>query len=231
MNNDDPIFAVIEEVLGPILAVQAQKWVERATENRRRKVQVFERLMATRATPIAPEHVQALNTIELVFNKGWFLSPKTKENEKAVITEWRAYLDNLNHGPYSKENPNPDPSIVTAWQERCADSFVELMKAMSRALRYDVDSVQLRRGVYHPQGHADMETAFNEIRQNLARVLSGQQPIPMKVVGFPVDPAIAARQAELSGLLVKALTGEGALHVATKDDGNDAAPKEDGKIA
>jgi uncharacterized protein DUF6680 len=54
-------------IAGPILAVQAQKWVERATERRRGQLQVFYWLMATRATRLSNEHVQALNRIELVF--------------------------------------------------------------------------------------------------------------------------------------------------------------------
>jgi len=41
-------------LLGPILAVQAQKWVERATESRRRKW-IFETIMANRATRVKEE--------------------------------------------------------------------------------------------------------------------------------------------------------------------------------
>ena len=36
-------------ICGPILAVQAQKWIETAREKRNRRLNVFKRLMATRA--------------------------------------------------------------------------------------------------------------------------------------------------------------------------------------
>jgi hypothetical protein len=194
-------------VLGPILAVQAQKFVERATEKRHRKVRIFETLMATRATRISLEHVQALNTIDLMFNKGRFPKPK----EKAVITAWRTHLDNLN------QSSGPDEASIKAWGERCFDSFIELMMAMSLALGYDFDPVQVRRGAYLPRGHFDTETTLREIQQGFAKVLGGQQAIAMNVVGFPVDKDAAQLQAKISEHYLKALTGEGALYVATKD--------------
>jgi hypothetical protein len=54
-------------ILGPILAVQAQKWVEIIRERRGRKLWIFHTLMATRAARTSTEHVQALNMIDLIF--------------------------------------------------------------------------------------------------------------------------------------------------------------------
>jgi len=54
------ILIVCATVVGPILAVQAQKAVERARERRGRKAWLFHSLMATRAARVSPEHVQAL---------------------------------------------------------------------------------------------------------------------------------------------------------------------------
>jgi cytochrome bd-type quinol oxidase subunit 1 len=58
---------VASTLLGPILAVQAQKWVEVFRERRGRKLWVVQQLMATRAARVSAEHVQALNMIDLVF--------------------------------------------------------------------------------------------------------------------------------------------------------------------
>ncbi|MHA6848823.1 DUF6680 family protein [Ralstonia syzygii] len=48
-------------IAGPILAVQAQKWVERAREATNRRSLIFTTLMATRQSRISMEHVRALN--------------------------------------------------------------------------------------------------------------------------------------------------------------------------
>ena len=53
--------------LGPIAAVQAQKYLERRREVENRKISVFYALMATRSARISPEHVRALNSISLAF--------------------------------------------------------------------------------------------------------------------------------------------------------------------
>jgi Family of unknown function (DUF6680) len=46
---------------GPVLAVQAQKWIERFREKNARRLATFRTLMATRATTLSPAHVEALN--------------------------------------------------------------------------------------------------------------------------------------------------------------------------
>ena len=76
-------------LIGPILAIQAQKWIERWTEKRNRKLDLFKTLMATRAYRLSHAHVEALNMIEIEFydcrnSKG-----------KKVMESWRSYFDNL----------------------------------------------------------------------------------------------------------------------------------------
>jgi hypothetical protein len=58
---------VFATLLGPVLAVQAQKWIERAREKTQRKIAIFRTLMATRATFLSPAHVEALNAIPIEF--------------------------------------------------------------------------------------------------------------------------------------------------------------------
>src|SRR5712691_10499658 len=86
---------VIATVMGPILAVQAQKYLERYRDQKRVKDSIFRVLMATRANRLASDHVQALNGIELAFYGGG-------NKEKKVREAWKAYLDHLNT-KWSKE--------------------------------------------------------------------------------------------------------------------------------
>jgi hypothetical protein len=58
---------VIATLLGPILAVQAQKWIERSRERQQRRVAVFRVLMTTRAALLSPAHVEALNIVPVEF--------------------------------------------------------------------------------------------------------------------------------------------------------------------
>ena len=62
------VLTILAVILGPILAVQAQKAIERWRERRNRKLWVFKTLMATRGSRLSPNHVQALNMIDLEFS-------------------------------------------------------------------------------------------------------------------------------------------------------------------
>jgi hypothetical protein len=48
-------FLIAATLISPLLAVQVQKFIERATERRTGQKRIFYALMATRATRIAPE--------------------------------------------------------------------------------------------------------------------------------------------------------------------------------
>jgi hypothetical protein len=60
----DVVLAVCT-LLGPILAVQAQKWTERFREKRARRFTTYKTLMATRAIPVNPVHVEGLNVVSI----------------------------------------------------------------------------------------------------------------------------------------------------------------------
>jgi hypothetical protein len=87
---------VAATIAGPVLAVQAQKWIERFRERRGRKLWVFQQLLATRAARLSADHVQALNMIDLVFYGSYFFGiHRRSKGEQAVIDAWREYLDQL----------------------------------------------------------------------------------------------------------------------------------------
>lgn len=87
---------VAATLLGPILAVQAQKAVESFRERRSRKARVFSQLMATRAARVSPEHVQALNMIDIVFFGDRTVGVRHRsKSEQAVLDSWREYHDHL----------------------------------------------------------------------------------------------------------------------------------------
>lgn len=101
---------VIAVLLGPILAVQAQKWVEVLREDKNRRLYTFKRLMATRGATLSPGHVEALNSIDLEFNG------KGKKDEQ-VRRCWKEYLDHLGN---LSQDPEQKQKQVDSWNERMA---------------------------------------------------------------------------------------------------------------
>lgn len=170
---------------GPILAVQAQKWIEGLRENRNRRLYTFKRLMATRGATLSPVHVEALNTIDLEFNG------KGKKDEQ-VRRRWKEYLDHL--GSLSQD-PEQKKNQIDAWNERNSNHLAELLHDMGLAVGYDFDKVHIRRGIYSPVGHVNYDYETQAIRRLLIEVLAGERSLPMDVRSLPgVPPAPAPVQ-------------------------------------
>jgi len=98
--------------------------------------------------------------------------------KKKVIAAWKIYLDHL-VSDFPKDQPALD-----RWGERRDDLLTDLLYEMGTSLKYNFDKVQIRRAVYSPKGHFDIEQDFNVIRKALVDILSGKTAIPMEVRNF-----------------------------------------------
>ncbi|MFH1830813.1 MAG: DUF6680 family protein [Pseudomonadota bacterium] len=160
-------------ILGPILAVQAQKILETMREKNNRRLWVFKTLMATRGQPLNPLHVEALNMIDIEFYG------KDKKDKK-IIEKWREYLDHLASMPQDQKDKSYDANFAR-WKQKNQDYLMELLNEMSRALGYKFDNVTLKKGIYVPRGHNELENDQYYLRKLLIGVMLGQQAIPIEI--------------------------------------------------
>jgi hypothetical protein len=201
---------VLATLLGPILAVQAQKAVERARERRSRKSWVFHQLMATRAARVSPEHVQALNMIDLAFYGQRVLGiHRRSKSEKAVLDAWREYHDHL--------STKADDETLTIWNVKGDELFINVLFAMAEDVGYRFDRVQLKKGAYSPIAHGQLEEQQHALRKLAIDVLAGQSPLRMEVTSLPIHDDALKSQLALQGKLLSALDGSGELTVAVRD--------------
>ena len=171
------IMTIIAIILGPILAVQVQKFIERITLKRQAKDQLFKTLMSTRQARMAPDHVRALNMIDIVF-----YGKRKKDNK--VVAAWRLYLDQLFTCPRDTEAPEHKAKL-DAWTIKSIDVFNDMLFEMATALGYEFDKVLLKRGAYTPSGYD--ETDFDQyiIRRGVAKLFLGIKSIPIHIVEAP----------------------------------------------
>lgn len=198
------LFIVLATLLSPLIAVQVQKLIELATEQRSAKKQIFQSLMATRATRLAPEHVQALNMIDLEFGASNWRGHRAKD--KHVVDRWRIYADHLG----SLES-KPSEARLEAWIEKNDELFTDLLEALAHALGYKFDRVQLRRGIYRPQAHNTIEMRQENIGRALEDVLMGRTPLKMTVIA---SDEVVDLQRKLQEGVLKAVEG-GAVKIRT----------------
>ena len=161
---------IIAILVAPLLAIQVQKIIESIKETRARKMQIFKALMATRATPLSPIHVEALNMIDIEFYKN-----------KKVVEAWKLLNDSFSSYPTDPQQKNYDAQLLSC-SEKSYDFRIDLLYEMSKVLGYNFDKVLLKRGCYTPKGHGDMELEQHFIRRGLANLLWGRSPLPVTVL-------------------------------------------------
>jgi hypothetical protein len=174
------ILTIIAIILGPILAIVVSEILTSLKEKRKRKVRLFETLMATRASRVSQAHVEALNMIDLTFY-----------GDKKVIDTWKLYLAQIREDSKSE-----------GWGQRCLDLMNEMFLAMSISLGFDIDKLTIKKGWYLPQGHGWIEEEQETIRKGFAGLFKGEKALP---VFTPVPEDVQAEWSEIRKGLVALL--------------------------
>jgi hypothetical protein len=181
VNWASPEWIILATLLGPVLAVQAQKYLEAIRERSNRKGFILHVLMATRAARLSGEHVQALNMIDLVFfGMRVFRVLKWRTNaEQRVLNCWKEYHDHLS-------TPSADGEAALAtWNGRSNDLFTNLLFAIATERGYEFDRVQISKGGYSPMAHGDVEMESKLVRRMAIRVMGGELPLKIQVTAPP----------------------------------------------
>ena len=139
-------------VLGPILALLAQRGLDHIREKRRRRLLLYMTLMSTRATGVAPDHVNALNSIDVVFSD---------KSDQEVRDAWHKVLAHL----------GTDPNAA-GWQEKLNDLKVDLFREIGVRVGYDFTTDYLKRQIYLPTYYVNAESELLQIRHALTEALT-----------------------------------------------------------
>lgn len=153
-------------VLGPLLAFAVQNYRDARRERTNRKLEIFRKLMLTLKLPLNPVHVDAINSIPVEFY-----------DDHKVLDAWRLYASHLNQ----RHQPGDD---IARWGERKFDLLVKLVHLIGQGLGYGtIDEAAIRDNTYVPQGYADVESEWQQIRKAWLDVLNGRRPVPTTMVG------------------------------------------------
>jgi len=181
---------IIAIILGPIIAIQVQKIIERLTKKRDEKRRLFMTLLATRARQLSPEHVQALNMIHVVFSS-------KKQKDQAVVEAWDLYRDHLSDrteppkpqadGTVSEADKMKFDNLLREWGEKSDELLCSMLRKMANSLGYHFPELLIKKGAYTPQWHGDLEQHQMTILRGLAEVMLGLRSLPMKISEFPVN--------------------------------------------
>lgn len=183
------IITIAAIIIGPILAVQVEKFIARKRDNKNRKLSIFKTLMATRGSILSYQHVEALNRIDLEFQGDKYVK---------VIRSWKEYFDEL----CQQRNPKKAVELL----ERRADLLATLLLEMGLSLGYDFDKILVKRNVYSPVGHVQIEDENEYIRKGMIKLIEGKLSIPISIEAIEVDDEskkAQERQALMQELIIE----------------------------
>lgn len=195
---------VLAILFSPLIALQVSKRLDEQKERRQRKMWVFYTLMATRNARVSPEHVRALNSIDIEFTK-----------EMAVTLAWKAYLDHLN-------NSSPDLAV---WGQKSDDLFVELLYSMNVALHFNFDKTHLKRGIYSPRAHGEADDDAFVIRKALVAIAKGEQGLRVDLSEITDSAAEEAAAEATKQAFRDVLTGEKSIRVTIDNAGGETGQR------
>lgn len=151
----------------PVSALWIQSKLAERKETRKRRLDIFKTLMATRASIFSQEHIKALNMIDIEFY--------SVKKYRKVKEAWREYLHARTQDSATTEAEQIEFNMD------CEDTLTELLVVMGKALGYGFDSEHIMQSIYKPQGHVTDEEYQMFIKTQLMKLFSGDFSLPISV--------------------------------------------------
>lgn len=164
---------IIATFTGPVAAVLVTRWVDRLRDAEKRKIEIFRTMMRSRRMPLSADYVGALNLVAVEFH-----------GQSKVMA---ALKDLLNHfeGGYG-ENKTIDE--LNAANEKSDALRTTLLSAMSKALGFKFEQMEIHRGAYAPRGWVAELDEQATARRGLSELLSGKRTLPITILTKEDDP-------------------------------------------
>ncbi len=172
--------------VGPGLAVWINGHLDRRREQRERKKEIFRILMRTRRLRLSPDHVGALNLIEVEFAK-----------DNTVIDQWLALHRHFSsaHQRLPEETVLESSSVEETtdkdnlyWNRVVKDRdklLTKLLREMATVLGIALEPLDVLEGGYTPEAFGTIDNELRIIREYLVRLSWGERTIPIEIKNLP----------------------------------------------
>jgi hypothetical protein len=182
-------------IIGPVAAVQIERFLARRREARERQAGVFRTLMATRAAMLSRDHVAAINAVPIEFH-----------TVPRVMEKWRAYFAHLDVKP-----------IDQGWLNRRLDLYTDMLAAIAKRLDYPFEPLQIKNEIYSPEHYAKLEEDEAIVRKGMVAIMKGEKAFPLEVKSIAQDESAAKLQFAVNKALLDWLSGATTTSVHRSD--------------
>ncbi|MCH8863504.1 MAG: hypothetical protein IID51_13505 [Proteobacteria bacterium] len=169
-------------ILGPVFGAWfAIEWGERRMKQER-KLHVFRMLMGTRRAVMSPEHVQALNLIEIEY-----------ADEPKVVGRWHDLLQHFADPQPKQEDETVTDEMTQEAKSVCQSKFdlrlsnerqkllAKLLQEMGKKQGFDLEQFDISEGGYYPVGFENIDLQQQAIRRFFVDIYLGNRVFPISV--------------------------------------------------
>ncbi|WP_451991307.1 DUF6680 family protein [Azospirillum argentinense] len=153
---------LIGPIIGAFIALFITHLREDIVGKKEQRIRIFTTLMGTRSLPLEPEHVRAINMIEVVFY-----------GKEKVIAPWKEYIKHLR----TEQNDNNR----AVWKENADKLLADLLFNMGNVIGYKIPALEIYRGGYHPGGWDVRQKLNNDVLLFMASLANGADRFPISV--------------------------------------------------
>ena len=164
---------VFATLLGPVLAVYVTRRIDKDRAISARRLDVFRALMRTRRAGLLPDHVNALNLVEIEFH-----------GVKPVLDTYRDLMRHINSGTPATEQ----------WHSQHKSYLTKMLSAMATELGYKIEQLDVLEGGYYPSGWGQTDEQQMAMRLGLLELLTGKRTLPVHVSSEQVTPSSSTFQ-------------------------------------
>jgi hypothetical protein len=189
------ILTVIALVVGPIAAVIITRFLDDQRQYKSRRMDVFRTLMRTRRSVLQPDHIGALNLVEIEF-----------ASDQAVLAAWKALFTHFGTAHARQEHERIDMIAneeeikkrnnvfgTRILQER-QSLLAKLLHAMAKVLGFKIEQLEIFEGGYTPQFWIDIESEQDTIRKYIVDLANARKVVPMGVIDYRTASQIEEAQ-------------------------------------
>jgi len=191
------LITLIALVAGPVIAVLIARHLDDRRAKRNRQLDIFRTLMRTRRMTISPDHVGALNLVEIEF-----------QEVPSVINEWTVYINHLftEHSKLTNEQTD-DKTSQEEWGRRTdiynkringerAKLLAKLLHSISRVLNFKIEQLDIFEGGYMPVAWNDIEMQQEAIRRFAVGLYLGTHKVPVAVTDYVKSPMVDSKDVD-----------------------------------
>jgi hypothetical protein len=163
------IATIVAVLVGPIAAVWVTRHIDESRLKQTRRMDVFRTLMRTRRMRLNPDHVGALNLVEIEFY-----------GENPVIESWKGYWTHF------RQSLPVDPNQQQQFLRDQEGLLTKLLHAIAKTLQFNIEQLEIFEGGYVPQGWIDDDQSVRIMRALILEILNGRRGLP--IVPLTVAP-------------------------------------------